>query len=239
MLLDLLNRCQIRLAATCAILVMAMSFCWAYTCPNSICDTGLMWCQVDCDTYLEGAHVNATTPTSATGHSAVKIDPVAPGSYYYLDNCDNSDQASENYGSGWTDSEALSHTITGTMTSTVGSQLGIDAVVKLTLSHAVSGEGSLSWQKTDTFTNWHTIQWEVIASAHTKKRSCKLGDFKDGAFTKNGYMEWTVNVREICYIGSWDPGYGTCEYTTSNANGNNKVYNNLNTDIDDVSCDGE
>lgn len=109
----------------------------------------------------------------------------------------------------------------GSLTATVGAQLGTDSVGKLSLQHATTR--SNGWEKTDTYSFSEGGDAEVTAAAHSRKGHWWDRDYEDGSFNNQGSIEWQCKIREICFIGPWIDGAGSCSNTTSNASGDNQT----------------
>lgn len=198
-------------------------------CPGANCDTGLMFCQVDCSTYNEIRYIDPTLPKQATLYTE-NLGTTT------LNNCNNSNAASLSTSWNYTSSEQLTHSCTGSLTSTVGLQVGDDSVGRLSLSHAITL--SNGWQKQDTYSESRTDSITAQVPACSSKSVTWSRQYLAGIFSEGGYIGWTCQIREICYVGSWNPGYGECDATTSNANGSNRLYGNVTSTITDSTCQG-
>jgi len=213
------------------VLTITMSFSWGVEyCPGGICDTGLTWpCEINCDSYTETVTPYATTPVYATTHTDEQIFESI------TDNCDHG-QAIDPWTvtSQWLDTESITHTANGSLTSTIGLSLGNDAVSKLSLAYAITaGNG---WEKQDTHTNTnYGDERSTVVLPYTKVSFVETGNYIDGTFSKWGELVWSAPVRPAC-LGGWNTGSGSCSQTTSQANGANRVYTSTTGAFHDLDC---
>ncbi len=202
----------------------------AYMCPGANCDTGLMFCQVDCSTYSETTYLDPTTPIAATLYE----EPI--GSPYLCNNCQNTSPANYPSGENFSYSEELSHSCSGSLTASVGAELGDDSVGKLNLSEATTL--SNGWQKQDSYTITRYDGVVVSVPACSAKTITWTRKYLGGNFSKFGYIGWNCKIRDFCYIGDWINGYGECEYTTSDASGDNRDCYEIECSVSDTQCQG-
>ncbi|MDD3925590.1 MAG: hypothetical protein PHT33_02910 [bacterium] len=198
-----------------AALLFMIRVCCAYTCPGKTCELGMADCQVRCETYIETIYRAATIPADGTWNSGVTI-----GDILILENCNGDTTRTDEHVVSMTYEESLAHSCSGALTSSIGADLGTDAVAKLGLQYATTMTNG--WQKTDTYSLTQELRATLTAPAHSRVSHCWTMDFEDGSFTKSGSMEWDCLVREYCW-GEYFPGHGSCQSTTSYACGYNKA----------------
>jgi hypothetical protein len=211
------------------ILLFANGRANAYMCPGATCDTGMMFCQVDCNTYTETIHIDPTLPAQAATYTESLGTTT-------LNNCTNNNAATLSTSWNYSSSEQLAHSCSGSLTSSVGVQVGDDSVGRLSLSHAITL--SNGWQKQDTYTESRTDTVTAQVPACSSKAVTWSRSYLCGNFSSSAYRQWTCQIRQVCYVGNWASGYGECQYTTSSASGSNRLYSNVTSSISNVTCQG-
>lgn len=194
------------------VVLAACGFLNTFVSEAKVCITCDVPWSADCSTYTEVAIVSPTfgVPVNHTSmiasFSMVNCGPQCPSLIGNL-----SKAVAVN--------ESISHSCTGSLTTTVGLKAGNDAVAKLELSSAYTT--SSGWQKADTWTSTITVNWAHNVPACKIQGVDYYGNWTDGTFTTTGYI--------IANYYDWSAGWSNemCNKTTSSAQGANKRYTNV------------
>lgn len=182
-----------------------------------VCDdsTGMFNCQIDCSTWTEAYYETPMTPSTATSVVDYPINDevtnCTPGAPTVT--------ASVQYGV--TEGTDITVSASGSFASTVGASLGVDALAAI--------QGSGTWTISGSWGEYIHGQWNKTWTANYSVAACKkqravlTRTTKSGNFAKSGRINWSANVREVCYVGPWNPGSGYCDESNANAGGNNKI----------------
>jgi len=182
---------------------------------TKICGTGncAVPTGVECDTYQE---VVIERPISSTTTIHTHVLLAAPKE----SNCGPLQSYTGQNNIAIAATESIEHSCTGSLTSTVGFNVGTAGVAAASLQHATTHANG--WKKLDTYATTLTHVWNFDVPQCKIHRIQVFGDWIAGSASGSGYIH--------SYYFNWDTGdweSTDCSETSSSAGSQNKVYSNL------------